>query len=31
VRWIAAFHPVNALVMFAVDLILLQQARRALG
>ncbi len=31
VRWIAAFHPVNALVMFAVGLILLQQARRALG
>jgi hypothetical protein len=30
VRWIAAFHPVNALVMFAVGLILFQKARRTL-
>lgn len=31
VRWIAAFHPVNALVMLAVGLLLFQKARRALG
>jgi len=31
VRWIAAFHPVNALVMLTVGLLLFQKARRALG
>ena len=31
VRWIAAFHPVNALVMFAVGLMLVQKTRRALS
>jgi hypothetical protein len=31
VRWIAAFHPVNAVIMFTVGLMLLQKARRALG
>ena len=30
VRWIAAFHPVNALVMFAVGMALFHRARRAL-
>lgn len=28
VRWFAAFHPVNALVMLAVGLVLFQRARR---
>lgn len=31
VRWIAAFHPVNALIMLTVGLLLFQKARRALG
>lgn len=30
VRWIAAFHPMNALVMFAVGLLLFRKAQRTL-
>jgi uncharacterized membrane protein len=30
VRWIAAFHPVNALVMFAMGMALFHRGRRAL-